>query len=595
MGKRLKTVFFLIAFCLSVAGAPSVATWSTEIEWNNDFQEGSGGGTALVQGITRQTDDVTFTTHLEITYCGGDKPAWDAWDPMNPVEHGDQVWFLFPQPNGMSRAINVENFMTVGRQGDTITLDFDAMLHPSYQDYVNYFGLHAGRLFNENLVLGPWTYLQNTHFNDYNAGGACAGVPPVVTTTSTTTSTTVSTNFVSTTTSTIPFPLPNSVNVTFRYTPWMYGGVERCVIYSDLSGSWAPTFHRNSVEDGVQDSVTRYNVADGVYHWNVWCENQTDYEWIERENWTFRVCLNCKNCFNDCRDSGYDYGLCRQGCFVDEYPGSGICNDFQSHVCCCGVNPTTTTSSSTTTTTMHFVPPNCGDGVVQFDELEACDTGIPVPATCTPQDYCCPPGFSCVDCSCVSSGGLPTSTTSSTTLQSSTTTSTTTSSTVTSTTTSSTTTTLIEPIQFNFHSKWNQNLLTNNPSDDAYMRVSGDLRPYMDGNIVLNGSIRFTRCSGDVGLWRNFNPSASPYYFYYYDDSVNPIQVIHMWLEPSATLVTDDEIYFEVKAPLNPSASKETLSFRNGDFIDDGDNTLTAPSQFWFSWDDSWTYPECTP
>jgi hypothetical protein len=63
-----------------------------------------------------------------------------------------------------------------------------------------------------------------------------------------------------------------------------------CEVYTNMSGSWAINYTNASMTTGVQESMNISGTADGVYFWNVQCNQTSDNAtWAEDSNRTFTI------------------------------------------------------------------------------------------------------------------------------------------------------------------------------------------------------------------------------------------------------------------------------------------------------------------
>ncbi len=64
----------------------------------------------------------------------------------------------------------------------------------------------------------------------------------------------------------------SSIDFTFKATDNFFSTIDQCTLYANFSGSWESVETITSVANDTETSITR-NVDDGVYEWNVLCDN----------------------------------------------------------------------------------------------------------------------------------------------------------------------------------------------------------------------------------------------------------------------------------------------------------------------------------
>ena len=82
--------------------------------------------------------------------------------------------------------------------------------------------------------------------------------------------------------------LNSGTNVNFNFTAIDSGGISTCQLYGNWTGSWALNETITSITSGVQVNTNK-NINDGIYKWNVWCNDTSNNGGFSNTNYTFRI------------------------------------------------------------------------------------------------------------------------------------------------------------------------------------------------------------------------------------------------------------------------------------------------------------------
>ena len=75
-----------------------------------------------------------------------------------------------------------------------------------------------------------------------------------------------------------------------KYTPTDTSNPDDCLLYTNISGSWAINMTNLSFTSGTQIYMNMSGTANGVYMWNAWCnDTATNSAWAEPANRSFTV------------------------------------------------------------------------------------------------------------------------------------------------------------------------------------------------------------------------------------------------------------------------------------------------------------------
>lgn len=64
----------------------------------------------------------------------------------------------------------------------------------------------------------------------------------------------------------------NGLEIPFNFTATDTDGFDSCILYGDFNGTWGANYTFSSVTSGVMES-TSLNLSEGVFKWNVWCND----------------------------------------------------------------------------------------------------------------------------------------------------------------------------------------------------------------------------------------------------------------------------------------------------------------------------------
>ncbi|MGC8929872.1 MAG: CARDB domain-containing protein, partial [Candidatus Woesearchaeota archaeon] len=92
---------------------------------------------------------------------------------------------------------------------------------------------------------------------------------------------------------TLIYPENNTIlsqnQITFKYVPNDANTLNTCALYGNFSGSFSKIVESNNITKGVENNLTTTIVNEGIFAWNVWCNDTATNNGFSTQNYTLML------------------------------------------------------------------------------------------------------------------------------------------------------------------------------------------------------------------------------------------------------------------------------------------------------------------